>query len=100
MRDFISCFAFLLVCLPALGADSDAGRQKAQMCAGCHGSAGISSHPEWPNLAGQKRLYLQAQLHKFRDGERTSAAMNGVARTLSDADIENLAEYFAGLPQP
>ena len=77
--------------------DIEAGKAKALSCAGCHGINGISSNPEWPNLAGQKDVYLKKQIIAFRDGQRTNALMAPMVKPLSDADAENLAAYFASL---
>ena len=84
---------------PVHAADVAAGRAKAMfVCADCHGLAGVSVVANFPNLAGQKELYLVVQLKAFRAGTRKSTEMNLIAKTLSDADIANLAAYFAGLP--
>lgn len=81
----------------SLASDIAAGKAKATTCMGCHGPNGISSNPEWPNLAGQKDKYLKNQLKAFRDGTRQNVLMAPMAKPLSDADIENIAAYFASL---
>ena len=82
----------------AQAADVEAGKQKAQTCAVCHGAEGKKSPNElWPNLAGQKAAYLAKQLKAFRDGARTDPMMTPMAKPLTDADIENLAAYFSSL---
>lgn len=73
------------------------GQRKAAMCAACHGEKGVSINPLWPNLAGQKKEYLKLQLTAFRDGHRVNELMSPVSKTLSDADIASLAEYFSSL---
>lgn len=97
MRQLIVFIGCLALVLSTQAADLDAGKQKATSCAGCHGAAGISNNSAWPNLAGQKEQYLRIQLRAFRGGLRSNSMMNGMAKTLSDADIENLAAYFASL---
>lgn len=77
--------------------DAAAGKAKAATCAGCHGAAGISANPIWPNLAGQKGPYLVKQMKAFRDGSRKDPTMGAMAKPLSDADIDNLAAYYSGL---
>ncbi|MBQ0719660.1 MAG: cytochrome c [Gammaproteobacteria bacterium] len=89
--------ALLALSLSSGAADIDAGKAKAGMCAGCHGVAGISANDMWPSLAGQNTAYLAKQLKAFRDGSRSDAIMNGQAKSLSDADIDNLAAYYNGL---
>ncbi|MBT3566662.1 MAG: cytochrome c [Porticoccus sp.] len=82
---------------PAFAGDAAAGKEKAMVCAGCHGAAGISANPMWPNLAGQQAGYLAAQIKHFRDGKRINAMMNNMVKTLSDEDADNLAAYYSGL---
>lgn len=78
-------------------ADAAAGKAKSATCAGCHGPAGVSANPLWPNLAGQKAAYLAKQMKAFRDGERKDPMMSPMAKPLSDTDIENLAAYYSSL---
>jgi len=78
-------------------ADIAAGKAKAGMCAGCHGPAGISFAPNYPNLAGQKAAYTVKQLKDFKSGKRNDMMMTPMAKPLSDVDIENIAAYFASL---
>ncbi len=83
--------------LPAAG-DPVAGRDKAMPCTGCHGPQGVSSNPQFPNLAGQKRGYLNKQLTEFKSGLRANSdTMSGYAKSLSAADAHNLAAYFSCL---
>jgi cytochrome c553 len=75
--------------------DAAAGKALAKNCASCHGAAGIAANPAWPNLAGQKTGYLVNVLKAFRGGLRKDPMMAAVVRGLSDADIENVAAYYA-----
>lgn len=81
----------------SMAGDAAAGKAKSATCAGCHGAAGVSANPMWPNLAGQKEAYMVKQLKAFRDGTRVDPMMAPMAKPLSDADIDNLAAYFSGL---
>lgn len=76
------------------------GKAKAEetLCTMCH-LGGLLGQNEIPRLAGQNYAYLVAQLKAFKARTRTNDAgtMTSVARTLSDADIENLGHYVAGL---
>lgn len=81
----------------AMAGDIEAGKAKAVVCAACHGTDGISASPIWPNLAGQKEAYLVKQIKAFKSGERKDPSMAPMVAGLSDADIENLAAYFASL---
>ncbi len=80
--------------------DVSKGKELAETCVACHGNDGISLNPIWPKLAGQNPKYLATQLHEFKkgpDGNRNNAVMYGIAMTLTDANINDLAEYYATL---
>jgi len=67
----------------------------AARCAACHGAAGVSTNPGLPNLAGQTHDYLAAALKAYRSGARKNGLMTTVAKTMSDAEIEAAANYYA-----
>lgn len=75
--------------------DAGAGKSVAAACTACHGNAGMSVNPEWPNLAGQHANYLVSSLKEFKSGARKNDMMSGMAAGLSDADMRNVAAYFA-----
>ncbi|MCB4824123.1 c-type cytochrome [Roseicella aerolata] len=78
--------------------DPLAGRRLAgARCAVCHGNDGIAQQPDAPNLAGQSVLYTVAQLRHFRSGERNHEQMNILARDLTDAQIADLAAWYAAI---
>lgn len=79
----------------AIAGDAAAGAKKAESCVSCHGRAGRSTNPNNPNLAGQKKNYLIKAIKAYKDGSRKDPMMNSLAAGLSDADIENLAEYYS-----
>ncbi len=83
--------------MPAAAGDAAAGKAKSAICAACHGADGISPSPLWPNLAGQKEAYLVKQIKAFKNGERKDPSMAPMVAALTDADIENLAAYYASL---
>lgn len=76
-------------------ADAVAGKNKASMCAACHGADGNSFNPEWPSLAGQNAGYLSKQITDFRSGNRKNAQMSPMAAALSDQDIADIAAFFS-----
>jgi len=79
-------------------ADAQMGKKLSDgTCAACHGQNGIGIIALYPNVAGQKREYVVAQLRAFRDGSRKNPIMSPMAAHLSDADIENVAAFFASL---
>jgi cytochrome c553 len=89
--------SLLVFAAPALAADAAAGKSKAATCVACHGAEGVSVNPMWPNLAGQKDMYLAKQMKDFRDGKRSDPVMAPMAKALSDDDIANLAAYYSSL---
>jgi len=75
--------------------DPEAGRKLSRMCAVCHGKDGVAVRPHTPNIAGQDEGYLAEQLTHYRTGERVHPEMNVVAGPLSDAQIADLAAWYA-----
>ena len=75
-------------------ADIEAGKAKTALCAGCHGADGNSVNVIWPKLAGQNAEYLVKQLMDFKSGKRTDATMQGMAATITDEDVINVAAYY------
>lgn len=93
----ITALAGALLSNGAIAADAAAGKAKSGVCAACHGVDGNSMVPMYPKLAGQHPAYLEAALKAYRDGQRTggnAAIMAPMAKTLSDADIADLAAYY------
>jgi len=70
----------------------------AVLCPMCH-LGGFAGQNEIPRVAGQHPEYVRKQLHDFKQRKRTNDAgnMTSVAGTLSDEDIENLAQYIANI---
>ena len=92
---FVVLTTLVLASSTAMAADIAAGKAKSAICASCHGANGHSINPLWPNLAGQKEMYLAKQIKAFRDGTRKDAMMAPMVAALSDDDIANLAAFFA-----
>jgi len=88
------CFVAALVPFTAT-ADEAGGKQKAEVCAACHGADGNSVNPLWPNLAGQTARYIYLQLKDFKEGRRKDDLMSPMAANLSREDMQDLAAYFA-----
>ena len=95
----LALFASLAITLPAsllaAGGDPDAGKEKAMVCAACHGQDGKSVDPSYPNLAGQHESYLIKALADYRAGRRTNAIMAPMAVNLTDQDIKDLAAWYS-----
>ena len=87
----------VIFALPAAGASGDAevGRKKSEPCKACHGEAGISVSPDFPNLAGQHADYLSVALNHYKNGKRKNPIMRGQAANLTQKDILDLAAYYS-----
>jgi cytochrome c553 len=75
--------------------DPVAGKDKSQLCQGCHGEVGIGVEGLTPSLAGQYGKYIAKQLRNFQSGTRTHQIMSAIAATISDDDLADIAAYFA-----
>ena len=73
----------------------EAGKEKAAVCAACHGPDGNSTVPQYPILAGQTARYLYLQLKDFKAGRRKDPLMSPMAANLSKQDMYDLAAYFS-----
>lgn len=76
-------------------ADIQAGQASSAICSACHGVDGNSAVPQWPSLAGQHAAYLERQITLIQSGARQVPEMMAIVAGLSEADIRNLAAYFA-----
>ena len=74
------------------------GATLALRCTMCHGARGLSQ-ANTPNLAGQYPITIYKQLVDFKTGARASAVMAPLVADLSDADMRDLAAYYAYLPR-
>jgi len=84
--------------VPAMAQDSASLRTKAlaATCANCHGTEGRAvDGASVPGLAGMPAIYLVDQLKTFKAGTRPATVMHQLAKGFSDAQIEQLAAYFA-----
>ena len=76
--------------------DAEAGRALAAPCVACHGEDGNSLVPSYPSIAGQNVRYLVRQMTMIRDGTRPAPLMAGQMDGYSDAEIADLAAFYAG----
>jgi cytochrome c553 len=65
------------------------------VCAACHGADGNSAVPVNPILAGQGAEYISRQLQHFKDGIRVNPIMQGMASSLTPAEMTALGVYFS-----
>jgi cytochrome c553 len=79
---------------PAAG-DPAAGKAASGSCSGCHGEDGVSGSPATPSLAGQDAQYVAVALLAYKDGSRVNDTMKGLAASLDDKGMKNLAAFFA-----
>lgn len=93
-------WSVLGLCDSANSADIVAGKEKAELCIGCHGEGGISQTENVPSLAAQPDLFIQWQLVFFRAGTRKNEQMQPIVEKLNNDDIRNLGAYFASLTVP
>jgi cytochrome c553 len=72
---------------------------KIEMCIGCHGIPHYkTAFPEVyqvPMIGGQSAKYIESALKAYRKGERKHPSMVGIAKSLSDQDIADVAAYYA-----
>ena len=82
--------------------NAGAGRNKASMCVGCHNIPGYKtafpSVYSVPKLDGQHAAYMVKALRAYKSGERTHPSMRGVAASLSDQDMADLAAFYSTVP--
>lgn len=88
--------AFILSSSVSAG-DINQGKEKAAVCTSCHGENGNNNNSQFPRLAGQRSLYLESQLKKFKSGQRSNTLMQGVVADLSDEDIKDMSRFFASI---
>jgi cytochrome c553 len=93
-------FALMSVSPVAAAQDVAAGQAKAAMCIGCHGIHGYqASFPEIhkvPMISGQTGKYIVAALNAYKKGDRKHPTMRGIAVTLTDTDMADLAAFYEG----
>lgn len=79
--------------------NAKAAENKVAMCVGCHAIPGYKTvYPEVyrvPLLGGQSAKYLESALKAYRKGDRKHQSMQGIAGSLSDQDIADLAAYYS-----
>jgi len=92
--------AFLLSASAWAEGDPARGRARAQMCEGCHGIVDYrTAYPKVypvPKIGGQDAAYIIKTLRDYKTGARKHPSMRGIAATLSDQDMADLAAYYAG----
>ena len=72
-----------------------AGKAAAAACGGCHGDNGVSKTPGSPSLVGLDPKYLVAASKAYKTGQRKHDLMKSLVAGLSDADLANMALFYA-----
>jgi cytochrome c553 len=98
--------AFTLCAVTALSAqvlaagDPASGKLKTQMCEGCHGIPDYrTAYPDVysvPKLGTQSATYIVKALQDYKSGARKHPTMRGIAASLSDKDMADVAAYYTG----
>jgi cytochrome c553 len=92
----------LVLLVPPVTANAQSIEEKAQICAACHGEAGVPPEQPFPVpvIWGQNLGYLFFQLRDFKTGARKNDVMTPIAETLERGDLMALAQYFSKRPWP
>lgn len=103
MKKMFAILALLGIAQVAAAADvvgnAKAAENKVAMCIGCHAIPGYKAvFPEVyqvPMIGGQSGAYIESALKAYRKGDRKHPSMRGIAGSLSDQDIADLAAYYS-----
>ena len=80
-------------------ANPKAAPNKIEQCIGCHGIPGYkATFPEVyqvPMIGGQSAKYIEAALQAYKKGDRKHPSMRGIAASLSDQDMADIAAYYS-----
>jgi cytochrome c553 len=84
---------------PAPVGNAEAAKSKISMCVGCHGIPDYkTAYPHVyhvPMITGQQPVYLLNALQAYKSGARSHPSMRGIAQSLSDQDMADVAAYYA-----
>ncbi len=103
IKSMLALLAAAAVATPLMASEATASKvdlakgqaTATQICAACHTSDGTRGVSANPILQGQHADYLYKQLTEFKAAKRENAIMQGMAAPLSDADMRNVAAFFA-----
>ena len=104
-RTFTTIFGLAVACATGLvqaqeiKGDAKAGEGKIAMCIGCHGIVGYqATFPEVyrvPMISGQSAKYIVNALNEYKKGERKHPTMRGIADSLTEQDMADVAAYYS-----
>jgi len=103
MKKILALLALASIANIAAAADvvgnAKAAENKVAMCIGCHGIPGYKAvYPEVfavPMIGGQSAKFIESSLQAYKKGERKNPSMRGIAGSLSDQDMADLAAYYS-----
>jgi cytochrome c553 len=101
MKKFFALLVLAGIANLAAAADivGNAKAAKVEQCIGCHGIPGYkATFPEVypvPMLGGQSAKYIESALNAYKKGDRKHPSMRGVAASMSDQDIADVAAYYS-----
>lgn len=106
MKSMLVLTLLAALAAPSIAADAPAAAPKpdlakgqataTQVCAACHTADGTRGSPANPIIAGQHADYLAKQLAEFKAAKRQNPVMQGMAAPLTEADMKNVAAFYAG----
>ncbi len=92
--------AFVVIGAHAQDASTLQVKSLAATCASCHGTNGKAvDGAVVPGLAGVPAVHMVEQMKAFRAGSRQATVMHQIVKGYTDAQIEQLAAYFAAQPK-
>jgi len=105
LTSFLLIVSFLcassLVSADELQGNPQTGETKVSMCIGCHGIQGYqASFPQVykvPKIAGQNAKYIINALNAYKKGDRRHPSMHGIAASMTDQDMADVAAYYSTL---
>ena len=104
MKATLGCILFAMAApalaqAPAPVGNAEAAKSKISMCTGCHGIPGYKTvYPhvyQVPMITGQQPAYLVKALQAYKSGARSHPSMRGIAQSMSDQDMADVAAYYA-----
>ncbi len=113
-NSILACFASLVLLVTTQAVASDTpeaiklrigkgdpvtGSMTSQLCQGCHGETGKSVEDLIPRLAGQYSVYIAKQFRNYQTGARKHQIMSAMSQIMSEAELLDIAAYFASQQQ-
>lgn len=102
MKTSVGVVLFLLAgsaLAQAPAGNAEAAKSKISMCVGCHGIPDYkTAYPHVyhvPMITGQQPVYIVNALQAYKSGARSHPSMRGIAQSLSDQDMADLAAYYS-----